>query len=226
MSRRKLTVQLARNVCYLTGTVNGEECVWQMIDVGIWQTSAARAEDDIYRLRLQTVADNGQTYTLETTVYYGLHLVCDRRRADVQRLQELMKRGWGNLTADERAEWLAESHKGAYNYTDLNRVGAAINYVAERLCEWGYPYHPNMRTNWQAEDLFWQSDLEEYLQAVENLRRRLAVRADTPETPQRISTVDEANAIEKIIEDVYGLLNNMIAGLPYSGTIFCGGYPL
>lgn len=154
------------------------------------------------------------------------HLICDRTEADVARLQELMERGWGNLTADERAEWLAESHKGAYNYTDLNRVGAAVNYVAERLCEWGYPYHPNMRTNWSADDLIFAEDLREYLAAVDKLRCRLAVLADTPETPQRISTVVEANAIEKIIQDVYLLLNNMIAALPYSGTVLCGGYPL
>lgn len=226
MSSRKLVVQTARDVCYLTGSVNGAECSWQLVDDGVWQTTAARALDDIYRVELQAVTESGQTHTISTTIYYGLHLIFDRSKADVRRVQELAAKGWPNLTEDEKAEWLAESHKGAYNYTDLNRVGAAVNFVAERLTEWGYPYAPNMRTNWQAQDLFYEADLREYLAAVDELRARLAHYADTPETPAGLAHWREANDIEQIIHDVYELLQRMIEGLPWADVEYCGDYPM
>lgn len=225
MATRTLTVQLASSVSYLTGTVNGEECTWQLISAGTWQTTAARAADDVYYLELQAVEATGVAYQLSTTIYYGLHLITDRTKADVDRLEALMAKGWDKLTTDEQQEYLDVSHKGAYNASDLNRVGAAINYVAELLTEWGYPYYPDMRTNWTAADYFWAADLRGYLAAVEGLRQRLAVLADTPEVPDRVSSHQQANDIEKIVEDVHLLLQNMIAGLPYADTIYSGAYP-
>lgn len=223
---RTLTVQLATDVSYLTGTVNGVECTWQMVSAGTWQTTAARAENDIYALELQAVKTTGQAYQLSTTIYYGLHLITDRTKADVDRLEALMTKGWDKLTEAERQEYLGVSHKGAYNASDLNRVGAAVNYVAELLTEWGYPYAPNMRTDWTAADYSYAADLREYLAAVEGLRERLAVFENTPNTPDWVGDHQQANDIEKIIEDVHLLLQNMIAELPYADMIYSGAYPL
>lgn len=225
MTTRTLTVQTASSVTYLTGTVNGEECTWQMIAAGQWQTTATRATDDIYYLELQAVETSGAAYTLSTTIYYGLHLITDRTKADVDRLEALMTKGWDKLTADEQQEYLEASHKGAYNASDLNRVGAAVNYVAELLTEWGYPYYPDMRTDWTAADYFYAADLRNYLAAVEGLRERLAVRESTPLTPDEVREHRQANDIEKIIEDVHLLLQNMIAELPYADMIYSGAYP-
>ena len=225
MTTRTLTVQTASSVTYLTGTVNGVECTWQMIAAGQWQTTADRAADDIYYLELQAVETSGAAYQLSTTIYYGLHLITDRTKADVDRLAALLARDWQELTEDEQQEYLDVSHKGAYNAGDLNRVGTAINYVAALLTEWGYYYHPYMRTNWMPGELFYAADLKEYLTAVEELRERLAVFADTPETPGAVSDYRQANDIEKIIEDVHRLLQNMIAGLPYADMIYSGAYP-
>ncbi len=158
-------------------------------------------------------------------IYRCYGLIYDREQADVDRVAYLIGR-WrdGSITDMEKAEW-AESMKGAYNAGDLNRVGAAVNYVAAMLTEWGYPYAPNMRTNWTASELFYAADLAEYLAAVEGLRARLAAFTDTPETPDKISTWQQANDIERIIEDVHLLLQNMVAGLPYADVIYSGAYP-
>ncbi len=225
MMTRTLTVQTASSVTYLTGTVNGEECTWQLIGAGTWQTTAARAVDDIYYLELQAVEATGVAYTLSTTIYYGLHLITDRTKVDVDRLKALLARDWQGLTEAERQEYLEASHKGAYNASDLNRVGAAVNYVAGLLTEWGYPYYPDMRTNWTATEIFYAADLREYLAAVKGLRERMAVLEDTPETPDKVRDHQQANDIEKIIEDVHWLLQNMIAGLPYADMIYSGAYP-
>ena len=58
-----------------------------------------------------------------------IELITDRTSQDVARVKELT---FKDMTADELTEWLA-GMKGAYNYTDLNRVNEAVIYVTERL---------------------------------------------------------------------------------------------
>ena len=60
------------------------------------------------------------------------NLVTDRTQADVERVKALAAKGFAAMTSDEQAEWLA-GMKGAYNASDLNRVGTALNYLAGRL---------------------------------------------------------------------------------------------
>lgn len=66
------------------------------------------------------------------------NLVFDRTELDVAELQAVTaKLVAGTATAAERAAFLA-GMKGAYNYTDLNRVGAAVEYLTELLHSLGY----------------------------------------------------------------------------------------
>lgn len=64
------------------------------------------------------------------------NLIYDRTAADVQRVHDFRNRilagGITALTASERAEYLA-GMKGAYNASDLNRVGEAVQYLADRM---------------------------------------------------------------------------------------------
>lgn len=70
------------------------------------------------------------------------NLVCDRTSEDVAEVQRLLAKfdpetGDG-LTAAEQAKWDA-GLKGAYNFTDLNRVEAAVKTLAAALTSAGYP---------------------------------------------------------------------------------------
>ena len=47
----------------------------------------------------------------------------------------------GTATAAELSEWQIDL-KGAYNASDLNRVGAAVAYVATVVPEWDMRCHP------------------------------------------------------------------------------------
>ncbi len=62
-------------------------------------------------------------------------LVTDRTQADVDTLRAKIQRG---LTPEELAEFLKAGDKGAYNYTDLNRVNAACVYLRDELKKYGY----------------------------------------------------------------------------------------
>ena len=55
-------------------------------------------------------------------------LITDRSQADVAALRALAALGWDNMTPAQKAAWSAS--KGAYNATDLNRVGEAMDYLA------------------------------------------------------------------------------------------------
>lgn len=52
-------------------------------------------------------------------------LVTDRSQSDVDSLKALLARGVSNWTEAEEAEFNLARSKGAYNYTDLNRVTEA-----------------------------------------------------------------------------------------------------
>ena len=66
-------------------------------------------------------------------------LITDRTQADVDAVRELLlKVSGGTATAEEIAQFNLAKEKGAYNYTDLNRVIQAMDYLNERLAGYGY----------------------------------------------------------------------------------------
>lgn len=66
-------------------------------------------------------------------------LITDRTAADTAALEALFaKARAGSLTEEEKAILADPTHKGAYNYTDLNRVSTALEYLRGRLNGYGY----------------------------------------------------------------------------------------
>lgn len=66
-------------------------------------------------------------------------LIIDRTEADVAAVSELVSKiVAGTATEEEIALFNAAAMKGAYNYTDLNRVTAAMEYLDEALRQYGY----------------------------------------------------------------------------------------
>lgn len=66
------------------------------------------------------------------------NLIFDRTQADVDRVKTLtQKLIAGTATDTEKSEWLA-GMKGAYNYADLNRVTAAMDYLNDYFLSLGY----------------------------------------------------------------------------------------
>lgn len=65
-------------------------------------------------------------------------LVTDRTQSDVTHWQKLHDKGWSGMTDEEKAEWNTAAMKGAYNYTDLNRVTAAMEELANQFSMLGY----------------------------------------------------------------------------------------
>lgn len=153
-----------------------------------------------------------------------MQLITDRVQADVNRVDQLAARiSAGTATAAEQTEW-ASDLKGAYNASDLNRVGAAVVYVAGRLNGYGYYVSVSPKQDWTVSDIPTAGQMAAYLQDVAALRGAIAVMASTPPTPDSANglTWQEANDIEQILLDVDELLTRMAAAWFYSGEIYAG----
>lgn len=111
-----------------------------------------------------------------------------------------------------------------YNASDLNRVGAAVQYVAERFAAQGYAVAVSPKTDWLASDIPTAAELETYRQNIAALRALLAVMPTTPEAPDSMAwlTYTEANDIERILLDLDTLLTNAALAWYQSGELYAG----
>lgn len=224
MDEFPIRLTLPAATVYVSGTVNGVAVTWTNVEGYDWQAIADRASDEIYRVELTIVDSFGQTTETSVTLFYGLlNLITDRTQADVNRVKELSEKGLAAMTAAERAEYLTDM-KGAYNASDLNRVGAAVEYIAERLHSSGYAVSVTARQNWTQTDIPTQADMTIYLADVEAIRSALAVKPTTPETPDDVVglTYIEANNIEQILLDVDALITTMMLSFVYCGRVYSG----
>ena len=223
------TIDLTLNpeIVAVDGVVNGESYAFALTDsvdgMSIWTAVVTRAEDDVYRISITATNQSGTTSQLSTIIYYGLHLITDRTQIDVDRVNVLAKKGWANMTSEERSEW-ESGMKGAYNCIDLNRVQSAVRYLRDRFADVGYSVELSDAKTWTLQDVPTQSEMSEYLADVRAIRGVLALLSTTPPVPETMVglTYVKANHIEQILLDVDQLLSNMIASFVYSGDIFGG----
>ena len=161
------------------------------------------------------------------TVPLTLNLITDRTAADVTEAKRLMEklRAGETLTNEESAAYFA-GLRGAYNANDMNRVGAAVRYVANRLNAEGYGAYVSPKTDWQMEDIVRQNDWNKYLDEVRHLRRKLTLMRTTPQITDGmydgLKSYAEANAIEQILVDLDWMLTNIIRNYIYAGEVFAG----
>ena len=144
-----------------------------------------------------------------------MNLITNRTQADVDRVKELAaKAKAGTWTAQEQAEWLA-GMRGAYNYTDFNRVEAAVAELAVML-----GVQLNTVTTWSVERIPTAADTVRYLANIRKLRTICQGLTNTPATPENMSrmTYTTANDIEQILKD----LETVILSWTRCGDVYCG----
>ena len=155
------------------------------------------------------------------------NMITDRTERDVARVEALAEKAWQDMTAEERTEWMSPM-KGSYNYTDLNRVEEAVQYVAMRLKEYGYLSEEPVTRSWTVDDKPTEEDFVRHVRNMVMIRdASRAFRENTPDIP--FFNVDhfgvaDANAFEQILVDVDKFLDNMrdawlFLNEPYSGEV-------
>lgn len=159
-------------------------------------------------------------------------LIYDRAQADRAALDALLAQAnAGTITAEGWAVLQTPGHRGAYDYTHLNRVTEAMNNLHERLTGYGYNtgYVPlkieGNRTEWQEGDAPTPEQLDAYLANLRALKSVLALLSTTPAAPADMEdlTINEANAIEKILADLDFQVVTMATTFIPCGEAICGG---
>lgn len=162
-------------------------------------------------------------------------LITDRTQADVDRVLALSKKG-PNMTPAELAEYNGPL-KGSYNYTDLNRVESAVDYIADALVQapaalrqyasdrgvawdplFDVPYDPTdyagitTKTDWVEEDIPTHLQMVRYLGNLKLIHDAIESGSivSLPETMDRL-TFATANGIEQMLKDVDRALTALIA---------------
>ena len=146
--------------------------------------------------------DAGESAAVTLLVLVQLELITDRTRADVEN----------------------ETNKGFYNASDLNRVGAAVEYIAGHFTALGYACPVTVKKDWLTSDAPTASQLETYRQNIVTLRSRIAVMASTPEAPASMAGLNyvKANNIEQILLDLDALITNITKSWCFSGEVYAG----
>lgn len=231
---RSITLTLAQTAVYVTGTVNGTAVVFTAAGGYTWTATVERSADDIYRVSVTAIDGSGNSTTVDTTLYYGLHLITDRTEADVQYAAALIAKGWTGMSPAEQTAYLT-GLRGAYSAGDYNRVESAVSYILDRLTaapdslaaymaaigvapaalyELGYtlPALTVDTGHTYAEDIT-PAVSARYCGNVSALREVIALPAGTPAAPTTIAgiTWQTANDIETILVAVEAALTALIA---------------
>ena len=223
---RTLSVWVGAQIIYLYGTVNGEAATFTLIGSGEWQATVPRAEGDNYVLHLEAYSANGLEGIYDYTLYYGMiPCITDRTSADVKELRQLVKRinnagGWEFADEIDKARF-SESMKGAYNATDFNRVDHNVDYLAGRLCTYGYTVEVTTKKDWSIVDIPRTTDIAQYLSNLEVLKAAFYGSIELPKNMDKL-TPEAANNIELLLCEIEQNINNMVAAWYYSGELFSG----
>lgn len=113
---------------------------------------------------------------------------------------------------------------GHYDVTDLNRVGEAMYYIADRLRACGWYIEVSPRTDWVWTDRATPAAAKRYLNDLRKIRNAMVHLPTTPNVPDgaRPFNAQEANDIEKILVDVDDALGRLLLSPFYSGEIYSG----
>lgn len=137
-----------------------------------------------------------------------------------------------NLIFDRNENDLKElTSKAYYNYTDLNRIETAIYIISEKLHNMRYCPLIECKTNWSAatsenlsENSPKASDRDRIFENIKILYNNFYIDNDTPQIPENIDRMDiyKANDIERILEDIYIMIFEIIRNERECGTFECG----
>lgn len=129
--------------------------------------------------------------------------VTDRGEEDLAHAQELIRKGYRNLSSEEQAEWDA-GLKACQNVTDWNRIETDCR-ILSNVFELGLE-----TKSWTYDDIAVSlEDYERIRQNVIALREAYIVHSDTPQAPDRpFNEYQKINAIEQILNDLYDIVNS------------------
>jgi hypothetical protein len=152
-------------------------------------------------------------------------LITDRTLDDVLLWNQLRRKNFSDMTPDEQQQFLSNL-KGAYNYTDLNRVATAVEELTTMLQSERYDINTIIKKDWQIGNIPSFADLETLIDNVKLIKEKFDSFGATPIPPDNMYklTFSEANIIEQVLLLVYQMINQTLADVVYSNEVNSGEF--
>lgn len=127
-----------------------------------------------------------------------------------------------NLIFDRITKDVVEGNKkGYYNFNDLNRIENWCRYLSDYLNKYNYTNSIITKTNWAMSDLPYNTELERIRKNIQVLKNIYFSISEIPEN-LNFMTIDKANIIEKILDEIDYILAGMENNFIYCGVAKCG----
>ena len=152
-------------------------------------------------------------------------LITDRTEGDVATAIQLAQKISSGEATDVEINQFLSVLKGAYNYTDLNRVGEVVDYLRNRLSDDAGTYvEVSPKTDWAETDIPNQQQATQYITDIQNIRAAFLLPDGTPEAPDTLTglTYSQANDIETILYRLNETIDALKITLITSGEVFAG----
>lgn len=111
--------------------------------------------------------------------------------------------------------------KGQYQYSDINRIASAVNYLASELNAAGYLNVINLKDDYTLQDCKIRQAMAELLAAIQLLKGFFPLSLPLPASMRRIDW-QGANEIEYFLMQLEISLINAQNAYRYSGTLYAG----
>lgn len=111
--------------------------------------------------------------------------------------------------------------KGAYNYTDLNRIEEWCEQIATELTNAGYSLSITTKTDWDMDDFPTQAELERIRSNVAAIKSKFFATTNVPSNLNNM-TYTKANDLEKVLNEIWNNLYGTENYYVYSGVARAG----
>lgn len=184
-------------------------------------------EQGVHTLTFDVLDNDGNRASAEITVAVYL-LIMDRTEADVERARYLCFVCSNKIATPEEYAEFDNDLKGAYNASDLNRVGTVVWFLHLTLERYGYSAPVTAKRDWKCEE--WDCDIPTpeqmaaYIEDIRTIRNAVTVLDGTPEVPADMIglTHEEANDIETILYNTNYVIKRLLPAQIYSGEVAAG----
>ena len=132
------------------------------------------------------------------------------RREKVQKFQELSE------------SEIATLEKGTLTINTLNRIESKQDELKNLFNDMGYWNTPITNKTWGENDIFNVDEFQRILDNTNILRQAFFVYKATPNTPPISYYWDDINALEKILNDLDVMINDVKSNYRECGTFYCG----
>ena len=148
-------------------------------------------------------------------------MIFDRTQNDVDTAIVLRRekvKKFQKLTESE----IATLEKGMLTINTINRIESKQEELKNLFHDMGYWNTPITNKTWGENDIFYVDDFQRILDNTNVLRQAFFVYKATPSTPQISYYWDDINALEKILNDLDVMINDVKSNYRECGTFESG----